>query len=668
MKFSRYIPLIVSISIIFFSIKSTDSQVSYNIYIDSVISKVSQTTINKFDKELSGDTITTIGGQPYRIISRQYNHFSNSKATQYIFEKLLSYGLQVEYMPFNTNGVNVIAKKTGTKYPNQKLIICAHYDDMISFGPQSDTVPGADDNASGMCGVLEAARIFSTMSFDYTVIFAAWDEEEVGLFGSKAYADSAFAHGDSIIAVINMDMIAWDLNNDGRFQITSNTNSQALAEELYTTSLFYVPSLVPQVHIGSYGSDHISFNNRGFKGVSVHEDLGDFCLYYHTVNDRFNTLNHAYMYNVIKVVIGAATGILNNYKIYFTHTSVPSSNDTTNILTKAVIKSSWPIAKDANKPRLYYKVGNGSFNYVTAQSNNLDTFYFSIPGQTKGSTVSYYIAAQDSLGTLIGSYPGGARGFNPPGTIPPQSFLVYHINKALVINSTTVPKTLNPMQVTYDTITVNTAGMVNDINLNFTINHSNDSDLYIYLTKEGFSQLPLSTKNGGTGDNYTNTNLDDEAQISITQGTAPFTGTFKPQQSFSLYKDKSMSGKWVIKIFNNSTTVTGQLVSWSINIGYYNPIAVGNISIPVNYSLSQNYPNPFNPVTKIEYSLVTESDIKIVMYDIVGREVRTLADGRLKSGNYSVNFNGSDLASGMYFYSMYVDGVLFDTRKMILMK
>jgi hypothetical protein len=668
MNYFKNLVLFLVILLLSFYSRFSSSQVSYCIYVDSVMAKVSPVSINKFNRQLSGDTITLIGGQPFRITSRQWNNESNTKAAQYIYEKLQSFGLQVQYNTFSSTGVNVLAQKTGTKYPNQKLIICAHYDDMISFGPPSDTVPGADDNASGICGVLETARIFSTMDLDYTVIFAAWDEEERGLYGSKAYADSAFVHGDSIIGVLNMDMIAWDQNNDSKFQITTNDASISLANGIYYTSLMYLPSLLPQVHIGSYGSDQISFNNRGYLAVAVHEDNNDFTPYYHTIDDKYSTLNKPYLFNIIKAVTGVAVITLKDYKIYFTHTQIASTNDTTSIITKAIIKSSWKVAKDGNKPRLYYKVGTGNFNFVTAQSNNLDTFYFSIPGQPKGSTVYYYLAAQDSLGTMIGSYPEGAKGISPPGTIPPQTLFVYHINKLLTINSNTTPKTIGPKQIVYDTLTINEMGMLSDINLNFTIYHSNDSDLYVYLIREGASQTGLTTKNGGSGDNYINTTLDDEAIIPISQGSAPFTGSYKPQQNFFFYKDKDMRGKWVIKIFNNSNTVTGQLISWSISAGYYNPIGIQNITMPVNYSLSQNYPNPFNPNTRIEFSVIKESDVKIIVFDILGREVSTLINDKLKYGNYNISFNGADLSSGMYFYSMYVDGALFSTKKMMLLK
>ena len=71
--------------------------------------------------------------------------------------------------------------------PNQQIIICAHFDSKPYSGP----APGADDNGSGTSAVLEAARILSKYKTDYTIIYALWDNEEIGLRGSAYYAQQA---------------------------------------------------------------------------------------------------------------------------------------------------------------------------------------------------------------------------------------------------------------------------------------------------------------------------------------------------------------------------------------------------------------------------------------------------------------------------------------------
>jgi len=95
-------------------------------------------------------------------------------------------------------------------------------------------------------------------------------------------------------------------------------------------------------------------------------------------------------------------------------------------------------------------------------------------------------------------------------------------------------------------------------------------------------------------------------------------------------------------------------------------------NIPTEYKLFQNYPNPFNPSTTIKYSIPTNvksemSNVKLVVYDILGREVVTLVNKVQKQGNYEVNFNASNITSGIYFYRLQ-SGNFSESKKMILIK
>ncbi|MFA5012289.1 MAG: T9SS type A sorting domain-containing protein [Ignavibacteria bacterium] len=87
-----------------------------------------------------------------------------------------------------------------------------------------------------------------------------------------------------------------------------------------------------------------------------------------------------------------------------------------------------------------------------------------------------------------------------------------------------------------------------------------------------------------------------------------------------------------------------------------------------NFKLSQNYPNPFNSSTVIKYSLNVNCLITLKIYDISGKEIGTLINERKPQGNYTVNFDGSDLSSGIYFYSLFADDILIDTKKLIIIK
>ncbi len=107
---------------------------------------------------------------------------------------------------------------------------------------------------------------------------------------------------------------------------------------------------------------------------------------------------------------------------------------------------------------------------------------------------------------------------------------------------------------------------------------------------------------------------------------------------------------------------------------YINGLVSGNITgventnqVPASFSLKQNYPNPFNPITRIEYSIPVKSKIKLVVFDILGREVLALVDGEEAAGNHSINFDGSRLSSGVYIYSLFSPAQIL-SKKMILLK
>ncbi|HMQ79571.1 MAG TPA: T9SS type A sorting domain-containing protein [Ignavibacteria bacterium] len=93
--------------------------------------------------------------------------------------------------------------------------------------------------------------------------------------------------------------------------------------------------------------------------------------------------------------------------------------------------------------------------------------------------------------------------------------------------------------------------------------------------------------------------------------------------------------------------------------------------VPKSYSLQQNYPNPFNPTTNIKFDVAANGFAKLVVFDVLGREVATLVSEELKAGQYAVNYNASSLPSGVYLYRLTVSGnnaTFVDTKKLVLVK
>ncbi|MBS1519098.1 MAG: T9SS type A sorting domain-containing protein, partial [Bacteroidetes bacterium] len=92
-----------------------------------------------------------------------------------------------------------------------------------------------------------------------------------------------------------------------------------------------------------------------------------------------------------------------------------------------------------------------------------------------------------------------------------------------------------------------------------------------------------------------------------------------------------------------------------------------SIGVPEKYDLSQNYPNPFNPVTTIGYALPSDGIVMLKVYDITGREVKTLVNEMKTAGYHKIQFNASDLPSGAYFYRINA-GDFVSVKKFVVLK
>ena len=198
------------------------------------------------------------------------------------------------------------------------------------------------------------------------------------------------------------------------------------------------------------------------------------------------------------------------------------------------------------------------------------------------------------------------------------------------------------------------------------MNHANDGDLIIQLIGPG-GLSNLSQRNGSGGQNYINTTFDDTASLSITQGTPPFTGTYRPQSILSILNDKPVSGYWVLRIYDAAAGNTGTLTNWCLQIETKANVGIEENIIPVKFELSQNYPNPFNSTTNIKYAISKSSNVKITVYDILGKELEVLIDEQLQAGTYQTSWNASNYSSGIYFYRMQA-GDYISTMKMLMIK
>ncbi|CAI8224008.1 MAG: Bacterial leucyl aminopeptidase [SAR116 cluster bacterium] len=199
--------------------------------------------------------------------------------------------------------VNVVAIQRGTKYPNRFILMSGDIDSRVSDPTDfTSTSPGANDNASGMAGTLEAARVLSSYKFENSIVYVGLSGEEQGLFGGKGLAAYAKAQNWDIIGILNNDMIGNITGVDGTisnkdFRIFSEPVpptetererlarrfyggevdgiSRQLARHIYKQVKTYMPDMNPMLiyRLDRFGrgGHHRPFNDAGYAGVRIME-------------------------------------------------------------------------------------------------------------------------------------------------------------------------------------------------------------------------------------------------------------------------------------------------------------------------------------------------------------------------------------------------------------
>jgi len=284
----------------------TSSLFAQNPIVQSILDDVEVDSMLKFVGDISGENPVLIDGNWETITSRHKLNVGNALTTTYLFDKLTSFGLQPYYQNWSSTLDNVIAEQEGVLYPNEKVIICGHYDAMPGG---IALAPAADDDGSGTAAVLEAARVLSEYQFEYTIVYALWDEEEQGLVGSGFYAGAAASNDDTIIAVINLDAIAWDGDGDSLARIHTRpvANSLAIGDTAYAMNARYNLDLALNINNpGATYSDHASFWSEDYSAILIIEDFdNDGNPHYHTETDLVQYFDVPYFEKVAK--LGFAT-------------------------------------------------------------------------------------------------------------------------------------------------------------------------------------------------------------------------------------------------------------------------------------------------------------------------------------------------------------------------
>ena len=252
-------------------------------------------------RELSGRLPVKLStGETVTLTSRHSSTTGNTQAGQYIFDRLKALGYEVRFQTFQApTGTerNVVATKPGTTRAGEIVVLGAHYD---STAQSADNAPGADDNASGVATMLEAATALAGYRLDRTVEFVAFGAEEQGLYGSSAFVQQAKDDREDVQVAVICDMVGWwedryaiviegGLRYAGWMQIAADA-TQTWSGLEYRRSWY------------SFGSDHVPFQNAHIPAFLVIEDEWYKAPHYHSSADTADVVDPDYGLDITHAV------------------------------------------------------------------------------------------------------------------------------------------------------------------------------------------------------------------------------------------------------------------------------------------------------------------------------------------------------------------------------
>ncbi len=238
----------------------------------------------------------------------------DDRAKDYLVARFSAMGLTAELDPFPVAGEtanNIIVKHPGVESPEIVYLFSAHYDS-ISNTPMT-SAPGADDNASGVAAVLEAARVLTPHAFKHSIWFVLTAAEEQGSMGSKHMTTWMPSSGFEFHGVIAPDMIGyWPKGDADEMDILGDTASQFLVDHMADVATrLGVPHKTYIQHDYCYGDDHTSFQEAGIPSIApmdcveAHNVAGsdEDTPHYHAITDRFDTLHMPKTTKVAGVIV-----------------------------------------------------------------------------------------------------------------------------------------------------------------------------------------------------------------------------------------------------------------------------------------------------------------------------------------------------------------------------
>ena len=242
-------------------------------------------------------------------------------AQNWLEERYTEMGLKVHTHEFRSDMPHVVvAEHTGTKYPEEYIVVGAHYDSRSTNNSSpTQEAPGADDNASGTSALLELARLLQDhkINTEYSIRLCSFSGEEQGLLGSKALAEHWKKENLNIKVMFNADMLGWQIPNE---EITLGFKDRSISVEdtemVMKITKEYVPALPKMGYSSSCCSDYMSFYDNGWPSVGFFEnDVGASSYpYYHTSNDKLEYVNTKQLHLEVQAIVASTLTYANAHK------------------------------------------------------------------------------------------------------------------------------------------------------------------------------------------------------------------------------------------------------------------------------------------------------------------------------------------------------------------
>ena len=357
-----------------------------SIPLDSLIAKVSLDSLHSYVLQLQS--------YPPRLAGSTANYNSRdwiaSKLTSYGYDSVVTDSFMAVISSVPKPCQNVLAYKIGTKYPNHHIIVGAHHD-AVSVSP------GADDNGSGTAGVLEIARVLATVPTDVTFIYALFDAEESGLYGSYHYVSEAQERGDSIVYMLNMDMIGHKDNTDSARVFHGPLTAHSNLWIKLADSLLGVKGWLAGA---SSGSDHYPFTLKGYDASFIAED--SFSTVYHRATDSAVYMSFPYMTRLVKGSLATAYAISGTYQpvasLAITYPSGVPTMLTPDAATTfdASITPAYGGFVVPGSEKLYYGLNGNAYDSAALTPNGSGLYKATLPGQSCENRYRFYVGATEA--------------------------------------------------------------------------------------------------------------------------------------------------------------------------------------------------------------------------------------------------------------------------------